>query len=86
MTYWGGASPSDSNKCACGVTNSCALCSKGCNCHKNDPVWREDCGLLTEKSPHLPVIQLRFGDTGSSGETRLPQPWKAQELWNEVNL
>ena len=68
MTYWGGASPSDSNKCACGVTNSCADSSKGCNCDKNDAVWREDSGLLTEKS-HLPVKQLRFGDTGGSGET-----------------
>ncbi|CAH3025879.1 unnamed protein product, partial [Porites evermanni] len=67
MTYWGGASPSDSKKCACGVTNSCADSSKGCNCDKNDAVWREDSGLLTEKS-HLPVTQLRFGDTGHSGE------------------
>ena len=67
MTYWGGASPSDSYKCACGVTNSCADSSRGCNCDKNDGTWREDSGLLTEKS-HLPVIQLRFGDTSGSTE------------------
>ena len=61
MTYWGGASPG-SGKCACGMTNSCANPSIGCNCDKNDRVWREDSGLLTDKT-HLPVKQLRFGDT-----------------------
>jgi len=65
MTYWGGASPG-SNKCACGMTNSCADSSEACNCDKNDGVWREDSGLLTDKS-RLPVKQLRFGDTGSNG-------------------
>ena len=59
MTYWGGASPR-SGKCACGMTNSCAG-GYGCNCDKNDRVWREDSGLLTDKT-HLPVKQLRFGD------------------------
>ena len=66
MTYWGGASPG-SGKCACGMTNSCADSSKVCNCDKNDYVWREDSGLLTDKTK-LPVKQLRFGDTGDSGE------------------
>ena len=60
MTYWGGASPG-SGKCACGMTNSCARSSDGCNCDKNDNVWREDSGLLTDKTK-LPVKQLRFGD------------------------
>ena len=63
MTYWGGASVS--GKCACGMTNSCADSSDGCNCDKEDGVWREDSGLLTDKT-HLPVKQLRFGDTGGS--------------------
>ena len=67
MTYWGGATPADSYKCACGVNNRCADSSRGCNCDKNDGVWREDSGLLTEKSD-LPVLQLRFGDTRGSGE------------------
>ena len=62
MRYWGGASP-DSRKCACGMTNSCADPSRACNCDKNDGVWREDSGLLTDKST-LPVKELRFGDTG----------------------
>ena len=66
MTYWGGASVS--GKCACGMTNSCADSTDGCNCDKNDYVWREDSGLLTDKT-HLPVKQLRFGDvTNASGE------------------
>ena len=65
MTYWGGAS--GSNKCACGMTSSCADSSYGCNCDKNDLVWREDSGLITDKT-RLPVKQLRFGDTGDSGE------------------
>ena len=67
MSYWGGATPADSYKCACGVTSSCANPSYGCNCDKNDLVWREDSGLLTEKSD-LPVLQLKFGDTGGSSE------------------
>ena len=68
MTYWGGATPADSYKCACGVTNTCVNSARGCNCDANDSVWREDSGLLTEKS-HLPVMQLKFGDTGASSES-----------------
>ena len=66
MTYWGGASPG-SGKCACGMTNSCANPSYGCNCDKNDHVWREDSGLLTDKT-HLPVKQLRFGDASGDNQ------------------
>jgi len=65
MTYWGGAS--GNGKCACGMTNSCPHPRYGCNCDKNDFVWREDSGLLTNKTK-LPVIQLRFGNTGDSKE------------------
>ena len=65
MTYWGGASVS--GKCACGMSNSCADSRYGCNCDKNDQVWREDSGLLADKT-RLPVKQLRFGDTGGSEE------------------
>ena len=63
MRYWGGASAN--NKCACGMTNSCANPSDGCNCDKNDNVWREDSGLLTDKTK-LPVKQLRFGDINNN--------------------
>ena len=65
MSYWGGATPG-SNKCACGMTNSCADYSHRCNCEKNDGVWREDSGLLTNKT-QLPVKELWFGDTGING-------------------
>ena len=68
MTYWGGAS--GSGRCACGMTNSCAGSIPGrrsCNCDKEDNVWREDSGLLTDKTK-LPVKQLRFGDTSDPGE------------------
>ena len=37
------------------------------NCDANDDVCREDSGLISDKS-HLPVRQLRFGDTGDSGD------------------
>ena len=66
MAYWGGASPG-SGKCACGMNNSCADSNQVCNCDKNDHAWREDSGLLTDKTK-LPVKQLRFGDTGGKGE------------------
>ena len=66
MNNWGGA-PAWSAKCACGVTKSCASSDLPCNCDSNDNVWREDSGLLTDKST-LPVSQLRFGDTGGKGE------------------
>ena len=65
MRYWGGASPG-SGKCACGMTNSCAG-GYGCNCDVTDFEWREDSGLLTDKT-HLPVTQLRFIARGSIAE------------------
>jgi len=65
MTHWGGASVS--GNCACGMTNSCANPRYGCNCDKNDKIWREDSGLLTDKT-HLPVRQLRFGDTSGGAK------------------
>ena len=49
-------------KCACGLTNSCAGGEK-CNSDVNDAKWRKDNGYLTDKNT-LPVIELRFGDTG----------------------
>ena len=64
MKYWGGASPGNGEQiCACGMNNSCARTVSVCNCDKNDKAWREDSGLLTNKT-HLPVKQLRFGDIG----------------------
>ena len=65
MIYWGGANLT-AGGCACGLTGSCADDeSLKCNCDKNDKKWREDSGFLTIRS-HLPVKQLRFGDTGNA--------------------
>ncbi|XP_068696923.1 hemicentin-1-like isoform X2 [Montipora foliosa] len=63
MTYWYGANEAIEG-CACSVTSSCVDPAKLCNCDINDKNWREDSGLLTNKT-HLPVTQLRFGDTGA---------------------
>ena len=57
--YWGGATGSD-KMCACGVINSCSN-GKKCNCHNSGSGWREDSGLLTDKSA-LPVTQIILGD------------------------
>ena len=66
MNYWGGAGGS-ANMCACGVTNSCSG-GKTCNCYNNvRSGWREDSGLLTDKSA-LPVLQIRLADFDDSGE------------------
>ena len=59
MNYWGGAGGS-ANMCACGVTNSCSNGRK-CNCNDNNRGWKEDSGLLTDKSA-LPVSQIRLAD------------------------
>ena len=66
MNYWGGAGGS-ANMCACGVTNSCSSSGKKCNCHNGGSGWREDSGLLTDKSA-LPVTQIRLADFDDSGE------------------
>ena len=65
MNYWGGATGSD-KMCACGVTNSCSN-GKKCNCYNRGGGWREDSGLLTDKSV-LPVTQIRLGDLNGPTE------------------
>ena len=65
MKYWGGAGGS-ANMCACGVTNSCSNGEK-CNCYNSGGGWREDSGLLTDKSA-LPVSQIRLADLDDSSE------------------
>ena len=66
INYWGGAR-GQSNMCACGVTNSCSNSGKKCNCYNGGSGWREDSGLLTDKST-LPVTQIRLGDLDDSSE------------------
>ena len=63
MNYWGGAGGS-ANTCACGVTNSC-LNGQKCNCYNGGSGWREDSGLLTDKSA-LPVTKIRLEDFDKS--------------------
>ena len=65
MNYWGGAGGS-ANMCACGVKNSCSS-GKKCNCYGGGSGWREDSGLLTDKSS-LPVSQIRLADLNDQGE------------------
>ena len=65
MNYWGGAGGS-ANMCACGVTNSCSS-GKKCNCYNGGSGWREDSGVLTDKSA-LPVSQIRLSDLNDPGE------------------
>ena len=57
MNYWGGAG---------GSANTCLNCQK-CNCYNGGSGWREDSGLLTDKSA-LPVTQIRLADFDDSGE------------------
>lgn len=63
MDYWGGSLPG-SRKCECGIMGKCVDTTKWCNCDSGLDSWLEDGGDLTHKE-HLPVKQLRFGDTGS---------------------
>ena len=65
MYCWGGAT-GNNNTCACGVTNPCSDGQK-CNCYNSGSGWREDSGLLTDKST-LPVTQIRLGDLDESHE------------------
>ena len=65
MNYWGGAGGA-ANTCACRVTNSC-LNGQKCNCSNSGGGWREDSGLLTDKSA-LPVTQIRLADFNDPSE------------------
>ena len=68
MTYWGGAKPRGNRlRCACRVKKTCTRAGYRCNCDANDRQWREVSGILSDKT-HLPVKQLRFGDTRQNYE------------------
>ena len=49
------------------MNNSCGNPCFGCNCDANDYEWREDSGLLTDKTK-LPVTQLGHGDAGKDNQ------------------
>lgn len=63
MDYWGGSLPG-SRKCECGLMGTCIIEDKWCNCDSGIDSWLYDSGDLNIKE-HLPVRQLRIGDTGS---------------------
>ena len=67
QNYWGNAEP-NSNACGCFPNCYTTLKNSTCNCDANEKLqWLEDSGLILEPS-HLPVTQLRFGDTGEHAE------------------
>ena len=53
--------------CKCGEQNNCVVESKKCNCDANDQVWRFDEGYVREEA-HLPITEIRLGDTGGPNE------------------
>ncbi|XP_078603336.1 neurexin-4-like [Branchiostoma floridae x Branchiostoma japonicum] len=63
--YWGGGRPGTSN-CACGEAGTCGG-GRACKCDSGLDSWQEDSGWLMHKR-HLPVTQLRFGDTDTDGK------------------
>ncbi|XP_065296526.1 uncharacterized protein [Dermacentor albipictus] len=65
--YWGGAE-TDSRSCGCHPHCLRTRRNSTCNCDANvKQVWLEDAGLLLD-ARRLPVLQLRFGDTGEANE------------------
>lgn len=65
--YWGGAE-TDSRSCGCHPYCLRTRRNSTCNCDANiKQMWLEDAGLLLD-ARRLPVLQLRFGDTGEANE------------------
>ena len=70
----------------CGLNRSRADPRYGCNCDINDYVWRENRELLSNKT-ELPVIQLRFGDTGEAGDDeRGYHALETEVLWHKLRV
>lgn len=67
MRYWGGSSPG-SGKCKCALKDECKVKETACNCDSGiSDEFLVDDGFLRHKE-HLPVMELRFGDTGIIGD------------------
>ncbi|VDP99782.1 unnamed protein product [Trichobilharzia regenti] len=68
--YWGGGVPG-LQKCACGVEGTCTGDSLTCNCDSDGSAAPPlvDTGLLQFKD-HLPVMEVRFGDTGGINDNK----------------
>ncbi|PVD37242.1 hypothetical protein C0Q70_04237 [Pomacea canaliculata] len=70
MYYWGGAAPG-SGKCSCGLEEKgCVGSSSTCNCDAGLNEQMSDKGYLVHKE-YLPVMELRFGDTGTLTDTKV---------------
>ena len=68
------------------LNRSCADPRYGGNCDINDYVWRENRELLTNQA-ELPVIQLRFGDTGEAGDDeRGYHTLETEVLWHKLRV
>ncbi|XP_036980864.1 contactin-associated protein-like 4 isoform X1 [Acanthopagrus latus] len=65
QTYWAGAPPG-SQRCACGLQESCVDPKHHCNCDADRTEWANDSGLLTHKET-LPVRSLVLGDVHRPG-------------------
>ena len=66
LRYFGGG-PHDGSGCACGITNSCLVSTKKCNCDANSATLTFDEGYVTFKDD-LPITKIQWGDTGASSE------------------
>ncbi|GIY78727.1 g-protein coupled receptor GRL101 [Caerostris darwini] len=65
--FWGGAE-TDSRSCGCHPYCHPTRRNSTCNCDDNNKLkWLYDSGLILDSS-RLPVLQLRFGDTGEPSE------------------
>lgn len=72
MDYWAGALPG-SQACKCGLDGSCKDPNYGCNCDTpNQDLYSEliDDGVITQKD-HLPVKEIRIGDTGGTRSAKI---------------
>ncbi|XP_030298808.1 contactin-associated protein-like 4 isoform X2 [Sparus aurata] len=65
QTHWAGAPPG-SQRCACGLQESCVDPKHHCNCDADRTEWANDSGLLTHKET-LPVRSLVLGDVHRPG-------------------
>ncbi|CAL1542707.1 unnamed protein product [Lymnaea stagnalis] len=79
MYYWGGAAPG-SGKCKCGLDEEgCGSQSSTCYCDKVNTQGVSDVsvdqGYLQHKE-YLPVLELHFGDTGSTTDDK----WSEHEI------
>ncbi|XP_065054061.1 neurexin-4-like [Rhopilema esculentum] len=67
LDYFGGG-PAGGVGCACGITGTCSLSSKKCNCDENTSSKHlTDEGYFSDYTI-LPLTKIRLGDTGGTGE------------------